>query len=270
MNDKLRDGIRRTYAAAIKSKSCCGGGATSCCAGSEGATAAITGGLYEASELDGLPEDLIRTSFGCGNPTALSELHQGEVVLDLGSGAGLDVLLSAKRVGPSGRAYGLDMTDEMLEEAQRNQRKAGIANAEFIKGHLEDIPLPSGIVDVIISNCVINLSVDKAKALEEAYRVLRPGGRLAISDIVLMKGLPERLKESITAWAGCIAGAMTHEAYVDGLSKAGFADITIEVTRTYDFTDEMAKELLPGLSKHETLELQGAITSAFVRAHKPL
>ena len=211
---------------------------------------------------------MIATSFGCGNPTALAELYPGEIVLDLGSGAGLDVLLSAKRVGPYGKAYGLDMTDEMLEEARQNQQKSGISNVEFLKGHIEDIPLPDNSVDVIISNCVINLSFDKDKVLKECFRVLKPGGRLAVSDIVLKKALPSKLQQDLTAWAGCIAGALSDTEYQGKLTAAGFENVGVLVTRVYDFTDSDS-ELFSQLTKDELAKLEGAVVSSFIRARKP-
>ncbi len=193
----------------------------------------------------------------------------GEVVLDLGSGAGLDVLLSAKRVGPTGKAYGLDMTDEMLAAARSNQIKSGITNAEFLKGHIEEIPLPDNTVDVIISNCVINLSGDKDKVLSEAFRVLKPGGRFAVSDIVLRKHLPEKVQRDMLAWAGCVAGALLDWEYQDKLTKAGFENIEIEITRKYDLTDEKMQILLSSLSEAEKEQLKDSIVSAFIRAKKP-
>jgi len=207
--------------------------------------------------------------FGCGNPTALAHLNQGEVVLDLGSGAGLDVLLAAKLVGPKGKVYGLDMTDEMLLVAKENQKKANIANAEFLKGHIEDIPLPDNTVDVVISNCVINLSGNKNEVIKEAFRVLKHGGRFAVSDIVLKKPLPEKIAKDILAWAGCIAGALLEEEYKNILTAAGFVEIDIEVTRELDFTKQNFKNLIDGLSLTERTELKSSIVSAFVSGIKP-
>lgn len=190
-------------------------------------------------------------------------------MLDLGSGAGLDVLLSARRVGPNGKAYGLDMTDEMLAEARLNRVRAGITNAEFLKGHLEDIPLPEKSVDVIISNCVINLSADKDRVLREAFRVLRPGGRFAVSDIVLSRPLPEKLQKDMAAWAGCVAGALLEGEYREKLAAAGFTEIDVEVTRIYDLTDPTAEAILPSLSEAERRDVSGSVMSAFIRARKP-
>jgi arsenite methyltransferase len=259
---EIREQVRKKYAAAMEQpQSSCGKSDISC--------NPVTSNLYETNELDGLPEDLVASSFGCGNPTALATLHAGEVVLDLGSGAGLDVLLSAKRVGPYGKAYGLDMTDEMLAAARTNQSRAGITNAEFIKGHIEAIPLPDNSIDVIVSNCVINLSGDKNQVLTEAYRVLKAGGRLAVSDIVLMQPLPSSVQQNLAAWAGCVAGALELEDYRNKLTVAGFTAIEVVITRSYDFTDERAAHFLPNLTPQERQALNGALISAFIRAKKP-
>jgi len=274
--EDIREVVKQKYSEAITSKTggCCGGGITEiggCCGDTlSNATSLITQGLYSINDIEGLDPDLIATSFGCGNPTALAELNPGEVVLDLGSGAGLDVLLSAKRVGPNGKAYGLDMTDEMLAAAQSNQQKSGITNAEFLKGHIEEIPLPDNSVDVIISNCVINLSGDKDKVLKEAFRVLKPGGRFAVSDIVLRKHLPEKVQHDMLAWAGCVAGALLDREYQDKLTAAGFENVEIETTREYDLTDEKMQTLLLSLSQAEKEQLKDSIVSAFIRAKKHL
>ncbi|MGE5389985.1 MAG: arsenite methyltransferase [Deltaproteobacteria bacterium] len=271
----IREVVKQKYAEAITSKTggCCGGTKIDmggCCSNSlSDATDIITGNLYHSRDMEGLDPDLIATSFGCGNPTALAELNPGEVVLDLGSGAGLDVLLSAKRVGPNGKVYGLDMTDEMLSVARANQKKAGIANVEFLKGHIEEIPLPDNSIDVIISNCVINLSGDKDKVLYEAFRVLKPGGRFAVSDIVLQKILPEKVQQDMLAWAGCVAGALLDQEYRDKLASAGFTEIDVEIIREYDLCDDKMVNLLESLSLEEKEQLNGAIVSAFVRAKKP-
>src|SRR5579883_2420853 len=241
------------------------GDASSCCD-------AITSNLYGAADIAAIPEEALRASLGCGNPTALAELKPGEIVLDLGSGGGIDVLLSARRVGPSGKAYGLDMTDEMLALARENQRKSGIANVEFLKGEIEHIPLPENSVDVIISNCVINLSADKAQALREAFRVLAPGGRLAVSDIVFQGHFPAVVRQDLEAWAGCIAGALEEETYRRFLSEAGFVDIEIEITRRYTLEDIAASggaSSLQTLSEDERAGLAGRFVSAFIRARKP-
>lgn len=272
MIKNIRETVREKYAKAITTKQgCCGGAGAgnSCCDfGSGKATRIVSDNLYSDREVAELPPDMISSSFGCGNPTALAELYAGEVVLDLGSGAGLDVLLSAKRVGPHGKAYGLDMTDEMLAEARKNQQKSGIANAEFIKGHIENIPLSAASVDVVISNCVINLSSDKEKVLQECFRVLKPGGRFAVADIVLTKDLPIRLQQDITAWAGCIAGALPKDEYLHKLAAVGFADVNMQITRVYNFA-ESDSEFFTQLSSDELEQLKGAIVSSFITARKP-
>lgn len=268
MSENIREVVKQKYAKAIVGKKGCCGGSSCCDTSLSKVTQMITGNLYSENEIQGLPADMIATSFGCGNPTALAELYPGEIVLDLGSGAGLDVLLSAKRVGPYGKAYGLDMTDEMLEEARQNQQKSGITNVEFLKGHIEDIPLPDNSVDVIISNCVINLSFDKDQVLSECFRVLKPGGRFAVSDIVLKKAIPSKLQRDLTSWAGCIAGALSDNEYKDKLVATGFENVEVQVTRVYDFTDSDS-DLFLKLTKEELAELEGAIVSAFIRARKP-
>src|SRR5580700_9264889 len=218
--------------------SCCGAGTTP----SDGCCDPITSNLYDAAQTGALPQEAVLASLGCGNPTALAELKEGETVLDLGSGGGIDVLLSARRVGPTGKAYGLDMTDEMLSLARDNQRKAGVENAEFLKGEIEHIPLPDNSVDVVISNCVINLSGDKDRVLREAYRVLKPGGRFAVSDVVVRGSVPDAVRESMMLWVGCIAGALDQDEYRAKLAKAGFHGIDIEPTRVYNIED--AREFL--------------------------
>ncbi|MDD4238451.1 MAG: arsenite methyltransferase [Desulfotomaculaceae bacterium] len=272
MSEDIRETVRQKYAEAITQKTggCCSSGGSSCCCGTPGAaTDMITGGLYRPEEVEGLPAEALAATFGCGNPTALAQLHAGEIVLDLGSGAGLDVLLSARRVGPSGKAYGLDMTDEMLAEARNNQAKAGLENVEFLKGHLEEIPLPDNSVDVIISNCVINLSADKDVVLHEAFRVLKPGGRFAVSDIVLTRPLPAKLREDLLVWAGCVGGALLDEEYRAKLVAAGFTGVEVEVTRVYDLNDMLVVQLFPSLSEDERMEANGSVVSAFIRASKP-
>jgi SAM-dependent methyltransferase/N-acetylglutamate synthase-like GNAT family acetyltransferase len=265
--EDIRDQVRQKYAQAIQAKSgCCQ--STGCCGGSPDATSVITGNLYQTAEVEGLPQNLLATSLGCGNPTALGSLYAGETVLDLGSGAGLDVLLSARRVGPFGKAYGLDMTDEMLAAANANKKKAGLTNAEFLKGHIEDIPLPAVAVDVVISNCVINLSADKDRVFREIHRVLKPGGRLAVSDIVTTRPLPEGIRNNLLAWAGCVAGALTRDEYVAKLSDAGFRDIEVVVTRVYDLTGPAADKLIPAATLEELEECNGSLISAFIRARK--
>jgi 2-polyprenyl-3-methyl-5-hydroxy-6-metoxy-1,4-benzoquinol methylase len=248
-------------------------GATSCCGAAppSGSCAdPITSNLYDGIETSQIPEEALRASLGCGNPTALAELKPGETVLDLGSGGGIDVLLSAKRVGPTGKAYGLDMTDEMLALARENQRKAGISNVEFLKGEIEDIPLPDNSVDVIISNCVINLSADKDRVLREAFRVLKPGGRFAVSDIVVRGEVPPEIRRSMELWVGCMAGALEEGEYIAKLTQAGFETVSIEPTRIYRVED--ARELLSsqGIDVEAIAHLvDGKFMSGFVRATKP-
>jgi arsenite methyltransferase len=232
----------------------------------------ITGNLYTDEEASEIPEAALLASLGCGNPTALAALKEGEIVLDLGSGGGIDVLLSAKRVGSTGFAYGLDMTDEMLELANKNKLESGIENVDFLKGHIEEIPLDDSTVDVIISNCVINLSGDKDRVIEEAFRVLKPGGRFAVSDVVLEVPLPEAVLKDMEMYVGCVAGALHRTEYIEKLENAGFQEIDIEVTRRYYFSDlenSWASEAISGLSDAERAELDGKIVGAFIRAVKP-
>ncbi|HVP45076.1 MAG TPA: arsenite methyltransferase [Bryobacteraceae bacterium] len=248
-------------------------GGSSCCGSApSGRRAAdpITSSLYDAGEASALPEEAVLASLGCGNPTALAKLNPGETVLDLGSGGGIDVLLSARRVGPTGKAYGLDMTDEMLALARGNQKKSGIENVEFLKGEIENIPLPDDSIDVIVSNCVINLSADKDRVLCEAFRVLKPGGRFAVSDVVVRGEVPAEVRRSMELWAGCIAGAMQDSEYVDKLAKAGFVNVTIEPTRVYNIEDARAFLADQGLDVDSlALKVAGKFMSAFVRADKP-
>ena len=269
MGGDIREFVRKKYAAAITQKTGCCSGAGCCGGAASEAANAVTGNLYGLDETAGLPEEALKASFGCGNPTALADLYAGETVLDLGSGAGLDVLLSARRVGEHGKAYGLDMTKEMLAAANANKEKAGIANAEFLKGHIEEIPLPDNAVDVVISNCVINLSADKDKVFAEIFRVLKPGGRVAVSDIVTTRKLPEKLRCSLLAWAGCVAGALTDAEYKAKLAAAGFTGIELAVTRIYDLTAPEIAQLVPEASAEELQDLNGAVVSAFIRAKKP-
>ncbi len=266
----IKEVVRERYAEAARSvRSCCGG--STCGDGAVLAGASpITSNLYAADETGALPEEAVLASLGCGNPTALAELKEGETVLDLGSGGGIDVLLSARRVGPSGKAYGLDMTDDMLALARDNQLKAGAENVEFLKGEIEHIPLPDNSVDVIISNCVINLSADKDRVLREAFRVLKPGGRFAVSDVVTRGSIPEGLRRDMLLWVGCIAGALDENDYQIKLAAAGFDSIGIEPTRIYKVDD--AREFLAG----EGVDVDaiaplvdGKFMSAFVRAKKP-
>ena len=249
-------------------------GGSSCCsapAALDGRSNPITSNLYDPSQTSELPQEALLASLGCGNPTLLAELHAGEVVLDLGSGGGIDVLLSARRVGPAGKAYGLDMTDEMLALAEANKRKAGAQNVEFLKGEIEQIPLPDNSVDVIISNCVINLSADKDRVLREAFRVLKTGGRFAVSDVVTRGEIKPEIRQSVLLWAGCVAGALTEEEYRSKLAAAGFERIEIEPTRIYRAED--ARDLLSaeGIDVDWIAsEVDGKFISAFVRAVKPL
>jgi arsenite methyltransferase len=268
-NENLQDVVKQKYGNAAKQvaaggvATCGGGGELSCCD-------PITKDLYDGSQLSALPKEAVAASLGCGNPTALAKLQPGETVLDLGSGGGIDVLLSAKRVGPSGKAYGLDMTDEMLSLARANQKKAGVENAEFLKGAIENIPLPDNSVDVIISNCVINLSGNKDRVLREAFRALRPGGRLAISDVVVRGEVPADIRKSVELWVGCVAGALEEFEYRDKLFSAGFENIDIEPTRVYKV--EEARDFLSsaGLDVDKVAPLiDGKFMSAFVRAIKP-
>lgn len=254
----------RRVATGSGSASCCG--ADACCD-----TDPITSDLYDAAQKSGLPEKAVLASLGCGNPTALAELKPGETVLDLGSGGGIDVLLSAKRVGPSGKAYGLDMTDDMLALARDNQKKAGIENVEFLKGEIENIPLPDNSVDVIISNCVINLSADKDRVLREAFRVLKPGGRFAVSDVVVRGKVPEAVRQNMLLWVGCIAGALEDDQYAAKLATAGFEGIEIEPTRIYNIEDARAFLNGQGIDVDAMAPaVDGKFMSAFIRAAKPL
>jgi arsenite methyltransferase len=285
--EALRETVRAKYAAqaqrvAETASSCCE--PSSC---SDAATAdPITGNLYATDDVAGVPEDALKASLGCGNPTALADLKPGETVLDLGSGGGIDVLLSARRVGPTGFAYGLDMTDEMLALAEQNKAAAAAENVQFLKGHIEDIPLPDSTVDVVISNCVINLAADKGQVLREAYRVLRPGGRFAVSDVVAQGTLPDDLRADMEAWVGCVAGALEESEYRRLLTDVGFADVEVEVTRVYD-PKELAESTRGSdasccgsdccgntaewdLSAYGRFEAAGGrLVSAFVRAYKP-
>src|SRR6266511_1285480 len=247
-------------------------GGSSCCGSASSREAdAITSNLYTQAEAGEVPATALQASLGCGNPTALAELKPGETVLDLGSGGGIDVLLSAKRVGATGKAYGLDMTDEMLALARESQRKAGVENAEFLKGEIEAIPLPDNSVDVIISNCVINLSADKDRVFAEAFRVLRPGGRFAVSDVVVRGEVPDQIRRSVELWIGCVAGALEHDEYRARLAKAGFEGIDLEPTRVYRVED--ARDFLAGSGIDGdaiAAQVDGKFMSAFVRARKPL
>ena len=281
--ENIKEIVKEKYAEAAKRatsgerSSCCG--TTASTAGAPAGSSSgsgncgcdpITSNLYAESESSTIPESALRASLGCGNPTALAQLKPGETVLDLGSGGGIDVLLSARRVGPTGKAYGLDMTDEMLTLANENKLKSGLTNVEFLRGEIENIPLPDNSVDVIVSNCVINLSADKDQVLREAYRVLKPGGRFAVSDVVVRGEVPPQIRRSMELWVGCVAGALSDEQYQSKLIKAGFEKIEIEPTRIYKPED--AKEFLKsaGLNPESTAtEIEGKFASAFIRAKKP-
>lgn len=267
----VKEVVREKYGqAALRVNSGEGNG---CCCGDRptGSCDPITSNLYDATQEGEVPDTAIKASLGCGNPTALAELMEGEIVLDLGSGGGIDVLLSARRVGPSGKAYGLDMTDEMLALAEENKRKSHLTNVDFLKGEIENIPLPDNSVDVIISNCVINLSGDKDRVFNEAFRVLRPGGRFAVSDVVVRAKVPADIKKSVELWVGCIAGALSDYEYVQKLAKAGFEQIDIEPTRVYDINDARAFLSGRGINVDEfAKQLKGKFISAFVRASKPV
>jgi SAM-dependent methyltransferase len=264
----LREQVRARYGR-IAGQSSCGCG-PSCC-GPSAATKVedpITSNLYAPGEAAEVPVEALAASLGCGNPTALADLHPGETVLDLGSGGGIDVLLSARRVGPTGKAYGLDMTDQMLALARENQQRSGLTNVEFLKGEIEHIPLPDASVDVIISNCVINLAADKSRVLAEAFRVLKPGGRFAVSDVVVRGEVPADVRRSVELWMGCVAGALEEREYLDLLAKAGFETISVEPTRIYTAAD--ARSFIEGAGLDLDPEaVDGRFMSAFVRAVKP-
>ncbi len=268
----IKEAVKEKYGeAALRVISGTGG---SCCGSSPSSqgpsTDPITSGLYDEAQKEALPDTAVQASLGCGNPTALAELHAGETVLDLGSGGGIDVLLSARRVGQTGKVYGLDMTDEMLALANENKRKAGATNVEFLKGEIENIPLPDSSVDVIISNCVINLSADKDRVLREAFRVLKPGGRFAVSDVVTRGEILPQIRQSVLLWVGCIAGALQDQEYQSKLAEAGFSSIEIEATRIYKVED--AREFLTGAGIDVDAiapAVDGKFMSAFVRAVKP-
>ncbi len=268
--ESLRATVREKYGEAARRARA--GARSSCCGGGPRAEAAdpITTDLYSAGDVACLPTEAVLASLGCGNPTALAELRPGEVVLDLGSGGGIDVLLSAQRVGPAGKAYGLDMTDDMLALARENARNAGVTNVEFLKGEIERIPLPDASVDVIISNCVINLSADKPRALREAFRVLKPGGRFAVSDVVIRGEVPPPVRKSMELWVGCVAGALEEQEFAQLLTQVGFVEPSIEPTRVYQFEDAQAFLTGAGLDAEVfAREVGGRVMGAFVRARKP-
>ncbi len=268
----VKDVVRDKYGAAAArvaqgtANGCCGASASDRCGADP-----ITSNLYDALQADSVPEKALLASLGCGNPTALAELKPGETVLDLGSGGGIDVLLSAKRVGPTGKAFGLDMTDQMLALAEENKQKSGLTNVHFLKGEIENIPLPDNSVDVIISNCVINLSADKDRVIREAFRVLKPGGRFAVSDVVVRGEVPAAIRKSVELWVGCVAGALSYDDYLAKLTKAGFESAAIEVTRVYNVED--AREFLAVQDVDVDAiarEVDGKFVSGFVRATKPV
>jgi arsenite methyltransferase len=275
--NSVRDAVRDKYGqiaqrvAAGESASCCApGGPSACCGSTAEAWDPITSDLYDEGDKAGVPAEALLASLGCGNPAALAQLREGETVLDLGSGGGIDVLLSAKRVGPTGKVYGLDMTDEMLALANENKRRAAVTNVEFLKGHIEQIPLPDNSVDVIISNCVINLSGDKPRVLREAFRVLKPGGRFAVSDVVVRGDPPPEVRRSMELWIGCVAGALEELEYRDLLADAGFRRVEIEATRVYKAEDAAALLAGSGLDPATfAAQIDGTFMSAFVRATKP-
>jgi SAM-dependent methyltransferase len=271
MSTSIKENVREKYGEAVRRvtagqpSSCCGT-SENCCSNAD----PITKDLYDDLQKSVLPDMAVKASLGCGNPTALAELKPGETVLDLGSGGGIDVLLSARRVGPTGKAYGLDMTDDMLALARKNQKEAGVENVEFLKGEIENIPLPDNSVDVIISNCVINLSADKDRVLREAFRVLKPGGRFAVSDVVVRGEVPDEIRKSVLLWVGCIAGALNDSDYVAKLAKAGFDSIEIEPTRVYSIEDARAFLNTEGVDLDAIAPyVEGKFISAFVRAMRP-
>jgi len=268
---EIKDVVKEKYGEAARRVAA--GGGNACCGGAatlEGSCDPITANLYDESQAGVIPDMALKASLGCGNPTALANLKPGETVLDLGSGGGIDVLLSARRVGPTGKAYGLDMTDDMLALARENQRKSGVENVEFLRGEIEHIPLPDRSVDVIISNCVINLSGDKDQVLREAFRVLKPGGRFAVSDVVVRGEVPDAVRHSMQLWIGCVAGALQDSAYIQKLSAEGFTDISIEPTRIYDVEDARLFLSNQGLDVDAIApEVADKFMGAFIRAVKP-
>jgi SAM-dependent methyltransferase len=268
--EKIIETVRERYAEAARRVASGQAATCGCGTASDPCCDPITSNLYGDAEAREVPDMALQASLGCGNPTALAELKPGETVLDLGSGGGIDVILSARRVGPTGKAYGLDMTDEMLALAEQNKLKAGVTNVEFLKGQIERVPLPDNSVDVIISNCVVNLSGDKDQVLAESFRVLKPGGRFAISDVVVRGAIPDAIRRSMELWVGCVAGALSEDDYRTKLAAAGFTDIGIEVTRVYEIEDARAFLAQSGLDADAVAPLvKGKVTSAFVRARKP-
>jgi SAM-dependent methyltransferase len=269
MESNVQEQVKEKYGSAARAVAQ-SGSVQACCDPGLRCCDPITTDLYSSDQTGTIPEEAIRASLGCGNPTALIDLRPGETVLDLGSGGGIDVLLSAKRVGPTGKAYGLDMTDDMLALARENQRQAGVTNVEFLKGEIENIPLPDNSVDVIISNCVINLSLDKDRVLSEAFRVLKPGGRFAVSDVVVRGSVPDEVRKSMLLWVGCIAGALEESQYIEKLTSAGFVTVSIEPTRVYNVEDARQFLTEAGIDVDAIApQVNGKFFSAFVRASKP-
>jgi arsenite methyltransferase len=270
VRDRYAEAARRVLGGEGEPASCCS--PLGCCTGAAASSCdPISSNLYVSGETDVLPEGAVLASLGCGNPTALAELRPGEIVLDLGSGGGIDVLLSARRVGPTGKAYGLDMTDDMLELARRNAVEAGVTNVEFLSGRIEAIPLPNESIDIIISNCVINLSGDKRQVLAEAFRVLKPGGRFAVSDVIVKGTLPEDVRRNMELWVGCVAGALEEAEFIALLREAGFTEPSVEMTRVYELDDARAFLAEAGVDVERVArEVQGRVAAAFIRATKPI
>ncbi|HPD97605.1 MAG TPA: arsenite methyltransferase [Synergistales bacterium] len=266
--DDIREKVRKKYAEAIRNKRSCCGGSSSCCGGTE-AGDPITAGIYEGAVLERIPGGVEGQSFGCGSPVEMAGLKPGETVLDLGSGAGLDAFLAGGEVGVSGKVFGLDMTDEMILTAESNRIHWGLENVEFLKGFIEEIPLPDESIDVVVSNCVINLSPDKDAVFREIFRVLKPGGRISVSDVVFLRPIPEEIRASIDAWAGCVAGALGREEYEQKLAEAGFTGISVSPTRVYDFTPSQLEEMFPDLSGAKSLDAGGVAAGAWISAMKP-
>jgi len=263
----IREAVRKKYAEAVrKNRSCCGSGSSCCSSGSD----PITEGIYQGASKDRIPDAVLGQSLGCGSPVEMAGLKPGETVLDLGSGAGLDAFLAGGEVGPSGKVFGLDMTDEMILAAGSNRVHWGLDNVEFLKGYIEEIPLPDGSVDVVVSNCVINLSADKDAVFREIFRVLKPGGRISVSDVVFLRPVPEEIRSSIDAWAGCIAGALGRDEYAEKLKAAGFMEVKISATRVYEFTPQQLQEMFPDMPVAAALDAKDAAAGAWISAVKPL
>lgn len=267
--DDIRQKIREKYAEAIRNKRSCCGGSSSCCGGNPEEDP-ITAGIYSNAVLDRIPSGIEGQSFGCGSPVEMAGLLKGETVLDLGSGAGLDAFLAGGEVGPQGKVYGLDMTDEMILTAEANRIYWGLENVEFLKGLIEEIPLPDESIDVVVSNCVINLSTDKDAVFHEIFRVLKPGGRISVSDVVFLREIPEEIRRSIDAWAGCIAGALGREEYREKLAAAGFVEISVSPTRVYEFTPLQLGEMFPDLPGAGGLDAAGVAAGAWISARRPV